>query len=819
MGIANKKLAASKLRNYCDAKKLKFTSTEHLPPLEAVIGQKRALRAISFGLDMVDHGYHMFALGELGTGKTTIIRKFLNKQAKNRPTPEDWLYLNNFDNQDKPKSLRLPAGKGRDLREDMDHLVEELKNNVPQAFESKQYEKERERIEQDFQQRSKELFQNLDKKAEDRSFKLIQTLQGMIALPVVDGQVLSPDQYGNLDEKKRVEIEHQQEDVQTEIREALKQIELLQKDGKEHIQLLDQRVVGFSVDHLINDLKQKYAPFKDVVEFLIETRAHLMKNIQAFKQIKQQEQTPQMPKIAGVGGQEASFDEYRVNLLVDNSKTKGAPVILEKNPTGPNLIGRIEHQGMFGTLVTNFRMIKGGSLHRANGGYLIIEAFDLLQKPFAWQMLKRALKNHEAAIENVGEEYGMMATRSLDPEPIPLDLKIIMIGSPFIYYLLYNYDQAFKELFKVKADFDHSIKRTNSGVNQYAHFIGAVCREEKLLHFAPSGVAKVVEHGSRLVDHQDKLATKFGDIVDLVRQASYWAGKKRHKLVQAEDVQKAIHEKIYRSNSIEEMMQEMIDEGTIMIDTKGKRVGQINGLSVLSMADFAFGRPTKITARAYLGNKGVVNIDREVELGGPIHNKGHLILTSYFNSKYAENIPLALSASITFEQSYQGVEGDSASSTEIYALLSALSNYPIRQDIAVTGSVNQLGKIQPIGGANEKIEGFYTVCKAKGLTGTQGVMIPKTNIKHLMLNEEVVDAVKKGKFHIYAVTTIDEGIEILTGIKAGKQKKDGSYPKDTINAAVQERITEFAFIAKEFNKDSEPAAEQTKTLPKTKSKN
>lgn len=786
-------LAIEQLRHFCNTKDLSFTSTEELPVLSGIVGQDRALHAVSFCIDMKSpRGYNLYALGPFGTGKTTTIRKFLEEDAAKRPKPDDWFYINNFNDRDKPRALRLPAGKGLEFRDDIDQLVEELKNEVPKAFEGEEYEKEQESIEQQFQRHTKELLRALDEKAQKMGFKFIQTPQGMAPFPIVEKGLLKSNK--DLSEKKIREIEGKQEELMAEMREIMRQIEQLQKEGREQMSSLDRRVIGFLVNHLIKALKDKYKDFKVVGNYLDEVQEHLLKNISLLKQYKQMETLPAQQKAMigmAAGGSEFSFDEYRVNLIIDNSKTKGAPVILEKNPTGPNIIGRIEQQGWFGALVTNFRMIKAGSLHRANGGYLIIEALDLLTKPFSWHVLKRALKNQEIAIESMADIFGGIITRTLEPEPIPLDIKIILIGDPYIYYTLYELDPEFKELFKIKADFEVHMPWNNDTITQYAQFISTICREENLKHFASSGVAKIIEFGARMVDHQQKLATKFGNIVDLIRQANYWSNKNQNSLVQAEDVQQALEEKIYRSNRIEKQIQELIEEGTILIDIDGKVVGQVNGLSVLSMGDYSFGKPSRVTARTFIGSAGVVNIDREVELGGPIHNKGSMIIIGYLGGKYAKDAPLAFSASITFEQVYESVEGDSASSTEIYALLSSLANLPLRQDLAVTGSVNQRGEIQPIGGANEKIESFFHICKLKGLTGTQGVIIPKQNVNHLMLREEVVQAVKEGKFHIYAVGTIDEGMEILTGILA-----------EEINNTVQRRIVELAKKAKEFSADA-----------------
>jgi lon-related putative ATP-dependent protease len=799
-----RKLTAEQLRRICDPAIFTFKSTEELPPLDSVIGQERALNAVNFGINIKSKGYHMYALGPTGTGKRTIIQKFLKKDAATKPVPDDWLYVNNFEDEDKPRAVRLPAGKGREFRDDMDRLVEDLRTDVPRAFEGEEYEREREKIEEEFQNKSKELFEQLNAKAQEHNYGLVQTPQGLIIVPVVNDEFLTPAEMAKMDEEQRQQLEEGREKLQNEMRDTMRQVQDLQKEGKERARELDRRIVGFAVDHLIDDLQEKYAHFEGVTRFLNEARSYLLKNVHAFKQIKQMEEAPQQQKMAMAmfpGGRQQSFDEYRVNLIVDHSDTAGAPMAMESNPTGPNLIGRIEHQGQFGALVTNFRMIKEGALHCCNGGYLMLDAFDVLTKPGSWYVLKRALKNREINIESMGEAFGLITTRTLQPEPIPLDIKVILIGDPYIYYLLYHYDSEFQELFKVKADFETRIDWQPESAQKYAYFIGTICREENLRHFDPTGVAKVVEHGSRLASHNKKIATKFGDVVDLIRQASYWAGYNGNGHVTASDVRKAIDEQIYRANRLEEAVREMIEEGTILIDTEGEVVGQVNGLSVLPLGDYAFGKPSRVTARTHMGSSGLVNIDRETKLGGPIHNKGTMILAGYLGGRYALEVPMTLSASIAFEQLYEGVEGDSASSTELYALLSSLSGYPISQELAVTGSVNQLGEVQAIGGVNEKIEGFFEVCRLKGLTGYQGVMIPESNMKHLMLREHVVEAVSQGKFHIFPIATIDQGIALLTGIEAGERQPDGTYPEDTINRAVQNRIRELAEKAKAFGKE------------------
>lgn len=797
-------LTADKLRRRCDPAAFDFESTAELPALDEIIGQDRAVRAVSFGIDIESPGYHMYALGPVGTGKTTTIRKFLERKAADQPVPDDWLYVNNFDDTDRPRALRLPPGRGCEFEADMERLVEELQTEVPAAFESEEYQQAQEEIREEFQRRRQELFQELEKAAESRDFTLVQTQQGLMMAPVVDGDVVTPDQLGQLDEEKRQRIEAGQEELQSKMRQTMRRIQQIQQEARERVKELDQRMVGMTVEHLINALKEKYAEFDQVVGYLEAAQRDLMENVQAFKQAKQMEEMEQQLPIAILRGRRnVAFDKYRVNLIVDNCDTKGAPVVLASNPSHPNLIGRVEHEAQFGALITSFRNIKAGALHEANGGYLMVEARDVLTKPFAWDALKRSLKNQEVQIESIGEEWRVITTRSLEPEPIPLDIKVVLIGDPLLYYLLYNLDEDFQELFKVKADFAVQTDWEDGTPQQYARFIGNICDDEGLRHFAPSGVARVVERAARMVADQEKVATKFGEIVDLVRESSYWAGDNGHDLVETADVERAIDEKVYRSNKLEERLQEMIEDGTILIDTGGEVVGQVNGISVLPLGDYSFGRPTRITGRTHVGNKGVVDIERETDLGGRVHSKGVLILAGYLGGKFAEEVPLALSATIAFEQSYAEVEGDSASSAELYVLLSSLSEFPIRQNLAVTGSVNQRGHVQAIGAVNEKVEGFFDVCRLRGLTGDQGVLIPAANVKNLMLRQDVVEAVENGRFHVYPVETIDQGIEILTGQPAGERQVDGTFPEGTVNRAVEDALRELAEKGREFMKQDE----------------
>ena len=804
------KLSAEQLRHQFDPAQFAFKSTGELPAYEGVIGQERALRAISFGINIKSQGYHMYALGPVGTGKKTIISKYLETLVETKPVPDDWLYVNNFNDNDTPKALRLPAGKGCKFRDDLDQLVEELKTEVPKAFESNEYQKERQENKDRFNKRSQEFFAKLEEKVKKAGFRLLQGPEGVGIVAVIEGEALTAEKMETLDDATLKKIEQGQKELEEEIRITMRQAQELQKEAKQKMLEIDRKTVAFAVDHFLDELKEKYKEHENVAAFLVEVRTFLLKHVSSFKHLKKlAEASPEQQQfMAMLQEQQVTFDEYRANLIVDNSSTKGAPVVYEKNPTAANLLGRVEYAGRFGALVTNFRMIKNGALHKANGGYLMLDAFDLLTKPLAWETLKRALKNEEVVIESLEKTLGFMTTRTLEPEPIPLDIKVIIIGDPLLYYLLYSLDQDFPELFKVKADFDFRTPWTEESGKLYAHFIGNICREERLKHFSPDGVSRVIEYSARLAAHQKKLITVFGDVVDIIRQASFWAEQDGKKLVTEAEVRKAIDEKIFRSNRVEKIVQEMIEEETIMIDTTGEVLGQVNGISVLPLGDYSFGKPSRITARTFVGSKGILNIDRETELGGPIHNKGSLILAGYLGGRYAEDIPLALSASITFEQLYEGVEGDSASSSELYALLSSLSGFPIRQDLAVTGSVNQRGEVQAIGGANEKIEGFFAVCKAKGLTGTQGVLIPASNVKHLMLRDEVVEAVAAGKFHIYAVSTIDEGIALLTGREAGEKMADGFYPEKTVNWAVQQKVWELAAKVRAFSSNAEENDDQ-----------
>ncbi|MFN4227474.1 MAG: Lon protease family protein [Candidatus Ratteibacteria bacterium] len=781
------KVSVEYLKQKYDLKFLNFETTEEVPPLEGIIGQERAKRALEFGLKIKSKGYNIFVTGITGSGRTTSVEQAVKKIAEQGKTPDDWCYVYNFTNPDTPNILRFPPGKANEFKKDMEDLVNEIKLELPKKFESEVYEEHRNQIIKDFQNKRNQLLDEMEKSAKNAGFQIKQTPSGIVFIPLIEGQPIKEEDFEKLTDETKEEIRRKQEMLYEQLNDVLRKIRELEKDAKSKLNKIEKETAEFTISPRIQELKEKYKDFEDVCKYLDEVEKDMIENIDDFKEKKEIELLPGLK----LPDKESSLYRYTVNVLIDNSLTKGAPVVKETNPTAYNLCGRIEYRPHFGAMVTDFTMIKHGALHKANGGYLILQVLDLFKNYYAWETLKRALKNNEIVIEDLNEQFRLINTPTLRPKPIPLDVKVILIGHPIFYYLLYAYDEDFRKLFKVRADFSLIMDKNEEGYKNYASFISKICREENLKHFDKYAVGKVIEYGSRIVEDRDKLTTRFIEIADLIREANFWADLDNSPLVREKHIKKALEEKIYRSNLIEKRIEELIKEGTIMVDTDGEKVGQINGLSVISLGDYSFGKPSKITCNVYMGKSGVVNIDREVKLAGRIHNKGFLILNNYINEKYGQEQPISFSASICFEQLYEEIEGDSASSTEIYVLLSALANLPIKQGIAVTGSVNQKGEIQPVGGINEKIEGFYYTCKAKGLTGKQGVIIPEKNLKHLVLNDEVIEAVEKGLFHIWAVKTIDEGIEILTGLPAGEKDKNGEYPEGTVNYLVSKRIKEF----------------------------
>jgi len=787
MTSSNHRLAPEKLRWNCDPQLFEFETTEELPDLEYAIGQKRALRSIEFGLGMEETGFNLFISGETGTSRTSTIRSILKKRAKEEPQPSDWVYVNNFKISDSATSLALPAGKGSELATDMKILVEAFKADIPKALESPEYETRRAEILDQYQKSNNALFQTLEKESGKHAFALQRTVSGLVIVPQKGGRNYTQDEYEALTEKKRQKLDLTGKKLTEKLNEVLRRVRDNEKLTKDSLAQADRELGMSCLGHRLGPVREKYADLEKVLAYFDAVQEDILNNLEDFKP---QSAQPQIPGIK-MSRQEPTFERYEVNLLVDNKETEGAPVVFEANPTYNNLFGRIEHVMQYGGVaVTDFTMIRAGALHRANGGYLVIDAREVLINPFVWDSLKRCIRTGEIRIEDVLEQYRFMTMVSLKPEPVSMQTKIILIGTPWIYYLLFYMDPDYRKFFKVKAEFDSRLERTPEVMHDYALFVATHCRGEKLLHFDRSGIARLLEHTSRMVEDQHKISSRFMEISDFIREASFWARKDGHTVVTGDDVLRAAEEKVYRVNRIEERMQELYEEGSILVDTDGAVVGQINGLSVIGLGDHTFGRPTRITASVYTGQAGMVNIEREVKLSGPIHDKGVMILTGYLGGTFAAERPLALSASICFEQSYDGIEGDSASSTELYALLSALSGVPIKQGIAVTGSVNQRGMVQPIGGVNFKIEGFFAVCKSQGLTGQQGVMIPKANERHLMLNDEVIAAVTAGQFHIWSVETIEQGVEILTGMKAGQRSKHGQFTKKSLFHLVDKRLAE-----------------------------
>lgn len=764
-----------------------------------IIGQSRAIQSLQFGIGMEQNGYNIYAMGPSGVGKRALLQRTFEQRAAQEETPPDWVYVYNFENTHRPWAISLTAGKGFEFQQDMERFVNEMRTTLQASFESDEYQSRRRVIEQEFQEMQENALKEVQEHARQENFALVRTPGGMVFAPLRDGEVLSPEEFQSLSEEQRKEIESKLEKLQSELQAVLENMPNLQRDIRQRLEKLNQEITEFAVGGLMNELHQKYAEFPRVIAYLDEVQKDVIKNAGDFVQSDDgQEQMGGANLMAMLAArmranQEASLARYKVNLLVDNRELKGAPVVYEDNPTYQNLLGRVEHIAQMGALVTDFTLIKDGALHRANGGYLILDVRKVLTQPFAWEGLKRALQSNQIRIESLGQMLSVISTLSLEPEPIPLDVKVALYGDRDLYYLLSLYDPDFNELFKVQADFEEQMHRDGENQRQYAHMIARLVQENKLRPFSREAVARVIEHSARMVEDSERLTTQVREIANLLREASYWSQQSSQDgIVTAEHVQQAIDAQIYRADRLRERVQETILRGTFMIDTEGAEVGQVNGLSVIQLGGFAFGRPSRITATGRMGKGDVINIEREVDLSGPIHSKGVLILSGFLGSRYAREKPLVLSASLVFEQSYGGVDGDSASSAELYALLSAISGVPIRQSFAVTGSINQHGEVQAIGGVNEKIEGFFDICRQRRLTGEQGVLIPEANVKHLMLRQDVRQAVAEGKFHIYPVSHVDQGIELLTGMPAGEPDEDGNYPPDTINGKVQARLEKLA---------------------------
>ncbi len=777
-------LALEDLFRSCDPAVFDFETTAELEPNIRIIGQPRGTQAILFGVEMASPGYNIYAQGEAGTGRTTAIERFLDERAAQADVPSDWVYVHNFQEPHKPHALRLPPGEGALLRGDMARLLDDLRINLPRALESEAFREAAHQVQHNFETARDELFEEMQAKASQAGAAVVPTPGGLRIVPAKDGQALPPEAVAALPEEVQKSWREQAHQLEHELDKMLRQVKAAEREAKEAMQALIRQAAGRVVDRALEEMLERYQGDEDTLGYLQDVRQDIVENVDLFRPGEEDE--------APSGWKELRFRRYQVNLLVDHGGRRGAPVVVEYNPTLPRLLGRVEHEPWpGGGMVTDFTLIRGGALHAANGGYLVLRARDLFLEPGSWEALKRALVGGCVRPDDPATRGGA-PTRSLDPEPIPLDLKVVLVGPPGVYYALHESDEDFRTLFKVLADFDDRMERSPENEQEYAVFVATRCHEEKLRHLDRGAVARLVEYGSRLAGSQSKLSTRFGDLANLVREAGYWAAKAGHEVVTAEDVAHALEERRARLGLIESRLREQILKGTLLILSEGEVVGQVNGLTVISSADHRFGYPSRVTARVYMGKEGVMQIDREVELAGPIHNKGVMTLIGYLGGRYAQQQPLSLSAQITFEQNYGGVEGDSAASTELYALLSCLSGIPVRQAIAVTGSVDQRGDVQAVGGVTEKVEGWFALVKERRSKGEHGVMVPAANVQDLMLSDEVRRAVAEGTFRLWAVSTVDQGLEILTG-----------RPAEEVHASVRTRLRDLAEGIERFGKQAD----------------
>ena len=788
MKVQDLEVPPERLTQTCDPSELGFDTTDEIAPLEGTIGQKRAVSALEMGLDIDAQGFNLYISGNTGTGRNTALRSQVESIAIGKPVPPDWGYVHNFQDPARPVAVSLPCGMMRALADDMNDLIDSCRRDIPGIFESDEYTHRVENVMKEVGEKRQAMTDELEQQARKEGFTLQSTAAGITPVPLADGAAMTQEDFARLPDEQREEYRQRAEQIQHSITHTLAEIRRLSKAAAERTKEVDTEFVRFTLTPIIDELQAKYKDHPDVVTYLDHVEADMVDHLEIFKPREESSQAPPGPP--GFLSEEDPFIKYRVNDLVDNSTCEGAPVIFEMSPTYYNLFGRIDYRARIGALTTDLMMIKPGAIHRANGGYLVLQARDLLVSPLSWDTLKRSLRSGVVRIENTGEQYSPLPSSTLRPEPIPIDAKIILVGSAEILRALQVGDEDFRRYFKVTADFDSLMDRTAENISKYAAFVAARCRDAQLRPFHNTAVAKVIDYSSRLVEDQEKLTTRFMDISDTITEADYWARKDGSDITMGEHVEKAISQRHYRHSLTEDRLLELIQDDTIHIATEGKVTGQVNGLSVYITGDHSFGRPSRITARVSLGRGQMVNVERETKMSGKIHDKGFMILTGYVQGMYGLDRPLSLSASIGFEQTYGEVDGDSASSTELYALLSALSGLGIEQGIAVTGSVDQAGQVQAIGGAIHKIEGFYDVCKAKGLTGSQGVMIPKDNVRNLVLEDEVVEAVREGKFHIYQASTIDEGIEVLTGVPAGERQADGTFPEGTVHYLVEKRLEE-----------------------------
>ncbi len=791
------------LRASIDPESLPFENTKSFDIMkEPVIGQERASDAIKFGMGMKTNGYHIYIAGPRKAGLTHIAMTHLEKQAKKEPTPPDMCYVYNFKEPDKPKNLKLSPGKGKELKKDMQEFINSLQKKILEVFESEDYRMKESEVRKTLENKRRKVIEELTRIVKADGFILQITQMGMVIIPAAkNGQPISREELTGLGEKDKQRLKDKSDELQEKMKEAIKKIQNAEAEFKEGHNKLDSEVALFVVSQLMKFYFEKYKNEAGVIEFFKMVQEDILDNLEDFKKKDegQQQQIPQLPVPSGKN----AFARYDINVMVDNSKTRGAPVVIESNPTYPNLFGTIERQAWFGALFTDFTMIKSGVLHKANGGYLVMKALDLLKWYLAWEALKRALRDQEIRIEDLGELYGIFSTRTIRPEPVPLDIKIVLTGDSYLFELLHLYDDRFHKLFKVKAHLDDRMERKEETTIQFAQMIGNFCSDHNIRHFDRTGVARILEYSMERTENQKKLTLELGDISDLLKEADYFAGIDKVEFIRVEHLEQAIQKRIFRSNLLQERIKELIEKDIFWIETDGYKTGQINGLAILTTGDYEFGKPSRVTANVSVGRKGVVAIEREAKMSGKIHTKGIMILTSFLKKHFAHNKPLSLTATLCFEQSYGMVEGDSASSVELFALLSEFANVPIYQGIAATGSISQKGEIQPVGGVTRKVESFFDICKHKGLNGRQGVIIPEKNIPNLMLRQEVVDSVKEGQFHVWPISRVEQGIEILTDIPAGTIQPDGTYPEGTLFQKIDERFMEIAKIIKKLGKAEE----------------
>jgi len=795
-----KPLPPQLLYRHCHPATLNFETTAELEELKEIPGQQRAVEAIHFATEIGVDGHNVYVLGPPGSGRHAFVRQFLDKKAVQRAVPLDWCYVSNFDDPRQPRALALPPGRSKELRLDVERVIQDAQTAIPSAFESEDFQAQREAIAEEFKDVQEEAFKQIEEEAKEQDIGVLQTPTGIAFIPVRDGEAVSSEDFKKLPDEEQEQFHHDIEMLTLRLQQVMRTMPKRAREMREKMRQMERDVAGLAVTGLVDELVLKYQDIPDVVEHLEKMQSDIVDNVGLFLHPQEGQGAPAQIQQVIESKESAAMRRYSVNVLVDRSELKGAPVVFEDKPSFVELIGRIEHESEFGSLITNFSLIRPGALHRANGGYLVLDAARLLSYPMAWDGLKRALKSRELQVRSLADDIGLISTVTLEPEPIPLDLKVILVGERIYYYLLERYDPEFSELFKVPADFEDQMARSDENIENMARWLATTIRKDKLRHLSRDGVARLMEESARQLGDSERLSSDIQRSTDLVREADYWARQSGKNLIDAEDVQQAIDSRIRRGSRVRDRVQEELLRETFLIETSGSRIGQVNGLAVMQLGDLAFGRPQRITATVKLGSGEVIDIEREVKLGGPLHSKGVLILSGFLGSHYLPDAPLSLSASLVFEQSYGGVDGDSASAAELCVLASALAKTPIRQSLAITGSIDQQGRIQAIGGVNEKIEGFFDICSKRGLSGDQGVLIPLANVKHLMLRQDVVEAVKTQQFQVYPVDHVDQALSLLTGQSAGEMDEKGEFPEGSVNRKIRDRLLDFAEKRRAFGK-------------------